>query len=265
MRSERVSAWRGPAPGRPDVAAAARAHAAPARRAPAQALALGRRVRARRDGVRDARVDRRRAGRLVGGVGRRATARAHAPPPGPGADGARARARRRARAALRGERGRRGRLAARRAVHLDPQAGRHPRARHGARPAVRGLRRASTTPPATTPATPPGAGRSASASPSRARASPGTWSRASTTASPRSAPSGSTARRTTSSRCAFADDLSAVGDLRCEPVAVRAHRERLLLLASEYEMPFGRFSGTLPHAGALREGWGVMERHRVRW
>ena len=64
---------------------------------------------------------------------------------------------------------------------------------------------------------------------------------------------------------AFADDLSAVGDLRCEPVAVRAHRARLLLLASEYEMPFGRFSGSLPRAGALREGWGVMERHRVRW
>ena len=38
----------------------------------------------------------------------------------------------------------------------------------------------------------------------------------------------------------------AVGDLRCEPVAVRAHRERLLVLASEYEMPFGRFSGSLP-------------------
>jgi hypothetical protein len=62
----------------------------------------------------------------------------------------------------------------------------------------------------------------------------------------------------------FADDLSAVGDLRCEPVAVRSHRERLLLLSSEYEMPFGRFSGSLPHAGPLH-GWGVMERHRVRW
>ena len=64
-------------------------------------------------------------------------------------------------------------------------------------------------------------------------------------------------------RLAFADDLSTVGDLRCEPVAVRAHRERLLVLASEYEMPFGRFSGALPVAGRLREGWGVMERHRA--
>jgi hypothetical protein len=62
----------------------------------------------------------------------------------------------------------------------------------------------------------------------------------------------------------FARDLSAVGDLRCEPVAVRTHKERLLLLSSEYEMPFGRFSGSLPHAGPL-SGWGVMERHRVRW
>ena len=62
----------------------------------------------------------------------------------------------------------------------------------------------------------------------------------------------------------FAHDLSAVGDLRCAPVAVRSHRERLLLLSSEYEMPFGRFSGSLPHAGPLH-GWGVTERHRVRW
>jgi Domain of unknown function (DUF2804), C-terminal len=64
---------------------------------------------------------------------------------------------------------------------------------------------------------------------------------------------------------AFADDLSAVGELRCEAVAVRTHRERLLFLASEYEQPFGRFSGSLPVAGALREGYGVMERHDVRW
>jgi hypothetical protein len=63
----------------------------------------------------------------------------------------------------------------------------------------------------------------------------------------------------------FAADLSAVGELRCEPVAVRSRRERLLLFASDYEQPFGRFSGSLPHAGPLREGWGVMERHDVRW
>jgi hypothetical protein len=63
----------------------------------------------------------------------------------------------------------------------------------------------------------------------------------------------------------FAGDLSSVGDLRCEAVAVRAHRERLLLFASDYEQPFGRFSGSLPVAGPLREGWGVVERHAVRW
>jgi Domain of unknown function (DUF2804), C-terminal len=63
----------------------------------------------------------------------------------------------------------------------------------------------------------------------------------------------------------FADDLSGVGALRCDAVAVRAHRQNRLVVASDYEMPFGRFSGSLPVAGALREGWGVMERHRVRW
>jgi hypothetical protein len=64
---------------------------------------------------------------------------------------------------------------------------------------------------------------------------------------------------------AFAADLSAVGGLRCEAVAVRARRERLGPFASDYEQPFGRFSGELPHAGPLRAGWGVMERHDVRW
>jgi uncharacterized protein DUF2804 len=63
----------------------------------------------------------------------------------------------------------------------------------------------------------------------------------------------------------FAADLSGVGDLRCDAVAIRARRERLLLFASDYEQPFGRFSGSLPVAGPLREGWGVMERHDVRW
>ena len=64
---------------------------------------------------------------------------------------------------------------------------------------------------------------------------------------------------------AFAGDLSAVGDLRCEAVAVRARRERMLVFASDYEQPFARFTGSLPHAGNLREGWGVLERHDVRW
>ena len=28
---------------------------------------------------------------------------------------------------------------------------------------------------------------------------------------------------------------------------------------------FGSFSGSVPEAGELREGWGVMERHDARW
>jgi hypothetical protein len=63
----------------------------------------------------------------------------------------------------------------------------------------------------------------------------------------------------------FADDLSGVGDLRSEAVAVRARRERLLIFASDYEQPFARFTGSLPVVGNLREGWGVLERHDVRW
>jgi hypothetical protein len=64
---------------------------------------------------------------------------------------------------------------------------------------------------------------------------------------------------------AFADDLSAVGSLRFAAEAVRARRESLLIMSSDYEQPFGTFAGELPRAGPLREGWGVMERHDVRW
>jgi hypothetical protein len=61
------------------------------------------------------------------------------------------------------------------------------------------------------------------------------------------------------------DGLDGVGDLRFRAVATRARRENLLLLASDYEQPFGSFFGSLPVGGALASGWGVMERHRVRW
>jgi hypothetical protein len=64
---------------------------------------------------------------------------------------------------------------------------------------------------------------------------------------------------------AFAGDLSSVGGLRFSSEAVRARRENLLVVRSDYEQPFGTFSGELPVAGPLREGWGVMERHDVRW
>jgi hypothetical protein len=46
---------------------------------------------------------------------------------------------------------------------------------------------------------------------------------------------------------------------------VRARRENLLVVRSDYEQPFGTFAGELAVAGPLREGWGVMERHDVRW
>lgn len=69
---------------------------------------------------------------------------------------------------------------------------------------------------------------------------------------------------------AFSPGLAGVsfaegGALAFAAESVRARRENLLLLASEYEQPFGTFSGELPGAGALREGYGVMERHDVRW
>ena len=64
----------------------------------------------------------------------------------------------------------------------------------------------------------------------------------------------------------FAADLSAVGDLRFSAEATRTRRDELLIVASDYEQPFGTFAGELPGGGpALREGWGVMERHEVTW
>jgi hypothetical protein len=69
---------------------------------------------------------------------------------------------------------------------------------------------------------------------------------------------------------AFADDLSRVGgddgtDLRFTAEARRARRDDLKLFASDYEQPFGTFSGTLPGGVEVARGWGVMERHEVRW
>jgi len=61
------------------------------------------------------------------------------------------------------------------------------------------------------------------------------------------------------------DGLHGVGGLRFTAAATRARRERLLLVSSEYEAPFGTFEGSVPGAGALREGWGVMERHAAVW
>jgi hypothetical protein len=61
------------------------------------------------------------------------------------------------------------------------------------------------------------------------------------------------------------DGLAGVGGLAFTAEAMRARRENLLVIASDYEQPFGTFAGALPVAGELREGWGVMERHEARW
>lgn len=59
--------------------------------------------------------------------------------------------------------------------------------------------------------------------------------------------------------------LEAIDDLRFSAEAVRARSENLVIMRSDYEQPFGTFSGELPVAGKLREGYGVMERHEVVW
>ena len=115
----------------PGRAAAARAHAARCAAAARSSAGAGS-ARSRPDAMVCA--ARARIGGVpvdvVGGLGRRAPARAHAAAPAR-ADGAGPRAGA-GRVDLRFEEGdgRRGRLAARRAVHLDPQAGRHADARH---------------------------------------------------------------------------------------------------------------------------------------
>lgn len=76
---------------------------------------------------------------------------------------------------------------------------------------------------------------------------------------------------------AFADDLSTVtfggggGDddtaatLAFAEEARRARTDDFKLFASDYVQPFGTFSGTLPGGIVVARGWGVMERHHVRW
>ena len=60
------------------------------------------------------------------------------------------------------------------------------------------------------------------------------------------------------------DGLDGVGELRFSAQAIRAKRENYLVVASDYEQPFGTFAGSLPVAGPLH-GWGVMERHSALW
>ena len=68
----------------------------------------------------------------------------------------------------------------------------------------------------------------------------------------------------------FADDLSAVtfgagGVLAFSEEARRARSDDFKIMASDYVQPFGTFSGTLPGDVRVARGWGVMERHSVRW
>ena len=63
----------------------------------------------------------------------------------------------------------------------------------------------------------------------------------------------------------FADDLSAVGDLRFTEWCAREDHTNLLVFRSDYRQPFGEFAGELPGGLRLAEGHGVMEEHEVRW
>ena len=68
----------------------------------------------------------------------------------------------------------------------------------------------------------------------------------------------------------FSADLGAIafaegGELRCAAESTRQREDNLLVFRSRYEQPFGTFSGTLPGGLELAEGYGVMERHDVRW
>ncbi len=63
----------------------------------------------------------------------------------------------------------------------------------------------------------------------------------------------------------FAADLSAVGGLRFTEWAARENHTHLLVFRSDYRQPFGTFSGELPGAIRLAEGYGVMEEHDVWW
>lgn len=62
----------------------------------------------------------------------------------------------------------------------------------------------------------------------------------------------------------FAADLSRVGELRFHAETERARHDRLILIDSQYRQPFGTFTGSLPGV-ALKDGYGVMEQHDVRW
>jgi Protein of unknown function (DUF2804) len=69
----------------------------------------------------------------------------------------------------------------------------------------------------------------------------------------------------------FAQDLSAVSFdqghavLAFSEEARRARSDDFKIMSSDYVQPFGTFAGTLPGGVRVARGWGVMERHDVRW
>jgi hypothetical protein len=67
-----------------------------------------------------------------------------------------------------------------------------------------------------------------------------------------------------------APDLSAVRFAEGERLAftaeaVRARRDNLVVVRSDYRQPFGTFTGSLPGVGPIAGGLGVMEHHVARW
>lgn len=68
----------------------------------------------------------------------------------------------------------------------------------------------------------------------------------------------------------FARDLSSLsfaegGTIHFQQEAIRARRDNLVLIKSDYAQPVGTFTGTLPFGIQLREAYGVMERHEALW
>lgn len=62
----------------------------------------------------------------------------------------------------------------------------------------------------------------------------------------------------------FAEDLSRVGELEFHSETERSRHDRMILIDSKYRQPFGTFTGSIGGV-TLRDGYGVMESHDVRW